>query len=67
MRERRLLRLATALLSPVLFLGLAELVLRVVGFGSSYEFQMTKAQQKKFTGFQRHKTRDIVRTHYHDF
>jgi hypothetical protein len=38
-----------------------------VGFGQSYEFQMTKAKQKKFTGFQRFKTRDIVRTHYHDF
>ena len=37
------------------------------GFGSSYEFQMIKAQQKKFTGFQRVKTRDFVRTHYHDF
>lgn len=38
-----------------------------VGFGQSYEYQMIAARQKKFTGFQRFKTRDIVRTHYHDF
>lgn len=37
------------------------------GFLQSYEFQMIKAQQKKYTGFQRHKTRAIVRTRYHDF
>lgn len=37
------------------------------GFGSSYEYQMDAAKQKKFTGFQRVKTRQILRTHYHDF
>lgn len=37
------------------------------GFLQSYEFQMIKAQQAKYTGFQRHKTRAIVRTRYHDF
>lgn len=37
------------------------------GFGSSYEYQMYSAKQKKFTGFQRVKTRQLLRTHYHDF
>ena len=37
------------------------------GFGSSYEYQMIEAKQKKYTGFHRAKTREILRTHYHDF
>lgn len=37
------------------------------GFLDVYERQMIPAMQKKFTGFQRVKTRDIVRTRYHDF
>ena len=36
-------------------------------FLGSYEAQMTKAKQKKYQGFQRVKTRAIVRTRYHDF
>jgi hypothetical protein len=36
-------------------------------FLGSYEFQMIAAKQKKFSGFQRVKTRAIVRTRYHDF
>lgn len=36
-------------------------------FLQSFESQMMGAKQKKFTGFQRHKTRAIVRTRYHDF
>ena len=37
------------------------------GFLQSYEAKMMPAKQKKFTGFQRVKTRAIVRTRYHDF
>jgi hypothetical protein len=37
------------------------------GFMDVYEAKMPMAKQKKFTGFQRVKTRDIVRTRYHDF
>ncbi len=37
------------------------------GFMNTYEQMLLVAQQKKFTGFQRVKTRDIVRTRYHDF
>lgn len=33
----------------------------------SFEAQMVKAQEKKHSGFQRVKTRAIVRTRYHDF
>ena len=36
-------------------------------FLGSYEAQMTTAKQKKYQGFQRVKTRAIVRTRYHDF
>jgi hypothetical protein len=36
-------------------------------FLGSYEAQMTKAKQKKYQGFQRVKTRALVRTRYHDF
>jgi hypothetical protein len=37
------------------------------GFLTAYESQMMYAKQKKHTGFQRVKTRAIVRTRYHDF
>ena len=37
------------------------------GFLQSYEAQMIYAMQKKHSGFQRVKTRAIVRTRYHDF
>jgi len=36
-------------------------------FLNSFEFQMYKAKEKKFKGFQRVKTRAFVRTRYHDF
>jgi hypothetical protein len=36
-------------------------------FLGSYEAQMTTAKQKKYQGFQRVKTRALVRTRYHDF
>lgn len=36
-------------------------------FLQAYEFAMVKAMQKKYSGFQRVKTRALVRTRYHDF
>jgi hypothetical protein len=36
-------------------------------FGGMFEDGIFKGKQKKFTGFQHSRTRDIVRTHYHDF
>lgn len=36
-------------------------------FSQNYELLMVAARQKKFTGFQRVKTRDILRTRYYDF
>ena len=40
---------------------------KAIGYMSAYEAMLIPAKQKKFTGFQRTKTRDILRTHYHDF
>lgn len=37
------------------------------GFADVYESLLIKGKQKKYTGFMHTKTRDIVRTHYHDF
>ena len=36
-------------------------------FLQAYEFGMVKAMQQKYSGFQRVKTRALVRTRYHDF
>ena len=37
------------------------------GFYDLFEQGIFSGRQKKFTGFQKVKTRDIIRTHYHDF